>query len=169
MREYNLTEEELEFALNKAKGIIYGYAMEFRAIRILEKYNFTNIKYVDMPTHDIEAEKNGMKFYIEVKATSKSPTKEYSPHKVIMIGLLDGEHLTLLMKPKELLVPTRQILSEPKLILYEFVKNRSNYEFLQKFLGNPKYLGVLKGYYKALKDFSYILPENILEVLRLSP
>ncbi len=120
--EYNFSEEEMEYALSRAKGIIFGFAMEYRARRILEDMKFTNIRSVDMPTHDIEAEKDGKTFYIEVKASKKSPTKEYSAYKIAMIASLDGPHLTLLMKPEPSLLVTEDILSEPKRILLKFFK-----------------------------------------------
>ncbi len=120
--EYNFSDEEMEYALSRAKGIIFGFAMEYRARRILEDMNFNNIRSVDMPTHDIEAEKEGKTFYIEVKASKKSPTKEYSAYKIAMIASLDGPHLTLLMKPVPTLLVTEDILSEPKRILLKFFK-----------------------------------------------
>lgn len=67
--EYGFDEEEINYALMRAKGIIFGFAMEYRARKILQDMNFENIRSVDMPTHDIEAEKDGVKYYVEVKAS----------------------------------------------------------------------------------------------------
>ncbi|MEM0374237.1 MAG: hypothetical protein QXV69_05765 [Sulfolobaceae archaeon] len=165
-----LSDAEIEFAINKAKGILLGYAMEYRACKILERYNFKNIKYVNLPTHDIEAEKEGEKYYIEVKATSKSPTREYTAHKVVMIALLDGTHLTLLMKPKEELYLTRQILSEPKRVLYDFFKTlrtRGEVEAI-RFIENPIHYNILKSYQRVLFTYKNLLTKKIIELLNIS-
>ena len=76
--EYGFTDDELQYAVNRAKGIIMGFAMEYRARIVLESMNFVNIRSVDLPTHDIEAERDGNKYFVEVKASKRSPTKEYS-------------------------------------------------------------------------------------------
>ncbi|MEM0113571.1 MAG: hypothetical protein QW253_03155, partial [Metallosphaera sp.] len=104
--QYGFSEDEIEYAIDRAKGIIMGFAMEYRARLVLESMNFVNIKSVDLPTHDIEAERDGNKYFIEVKATKRSPTKEYSAYKLAMIAKLDGTHLTLMMTPKPNLVIT---------------------------------------------------------------
>jgi len=169
--EFSLSDEELEFAIDKAKGIILGYAMEYRACKILEKYDFKNIKYVNLPTHDIEAERNGERYFIEVKATSKSPTREYSAYKVAMIAMLDGVHLTLIMKPKEALYITRQILSEPKGILYDFFKvlKSGREENLIKFLENAKNYEIIKSYHRVLYNYKYLIPRKVIELLNIPP
>ena len=51
--EYGFTDDELQYAVNRAKGIIMGFAMEYRARIVLESMNFVNIRSVDLPTHDI--------------------------------------------------------------------------------------------------------------------
>ncbi len=113
-------EDELRYALRKAKGIIIGYAMEYRAMKILKQLGFQDIKLVTSPTHDIVATRNGQKYYIEVKASKYSPTKHYSAWKIAMIALLDGEHYTLIVRDNEYhLEKTINILSSPKQQLYK--------------------------------------------------
>jgi len=77
--QYGFTEEELEYAINRARGIIMGFAMEYRARMVLESMNFVNIRSVDLPTHDLEAERDGNKYFVEVKASKRSPTKRTVP------------------------------------------------------------------------------------------
>ncbi|MDT7860646.1 MAG: hypothetical protein RRA45_00275 [Saccharolobus sp.] len=151
--EYGFDEEEINYALMRAKGIIFGFAMEYRARKILQDMNFENIRSVDMPTHDIEAEKDGVKYYVEVKASKKSPTREYSAYKVAMIALLDGIHLTLVMIPKPNLLLTEEILSEPKRILYRFFRlaYMKQIEELKIFLENEKNREVLSSYSNVIK------------------
>lgn len=153
---YDLSDDELEYALEKAKGIILGYAMEYKAIRVLEKMNFTNVKYVDLPTHDLEAERCGEKYYIEVKASRKSPTKEYSAHKIAMIAMLDGIHLTLVMKPSPHLFNTEDILSFPKKILLNFFRSayRGDVEKLKEMISDEKTRTVLLGYERIIRSYS---------------
>jgi len=120
--ELGLDEDELKYALRKAKGVIIGYAMEYRAIKILRQMGFKDIKLVTSPTHDIEAVRDNKKYYIEVKASKYSPTKHYTAWKIAMIALLDGEHYTLIMKNGEYrLVETKNILSKPKRQLLEYL------------------------------------------------
>ncbi|QGA53520.1 hypothetical protein GFS03_02395 [Sulfolobus sp. E5-1-F] len=160
--EYGFDEDEINYALSRARGIIFGFAMEYRARRILQEMHFENIKSVDMPTHDIEAEKDGIKYYVEVKASKKSPTREYSAYKVAMIALLDGVHLTLSMIPRPNLLLTEEILSEPKRILYRFFKlaYTKQSEELKVFLENEKNREVLDSYSNVIKTISnrYHLP-----------
>ncbi len=114
-----VNEDELEYALRKARGIIIGYAMEYRAVKILRQLGFQDIKLVTSPTHDIIALKNGQKYYIEVKASKYSPTKHYTAWKIAMIALLEGEHYTLIIRDNEYrLEKTINILSKPKQQLY---------------------------------------------------
>lgn len=120
--QYGFTDDELEYAVNRAKGILMGFAMEYRARLVLKSMNFINIKSVDLPTHDIEAERDGNKYFVEVKATKRSPTKEYSAYKLAMIAKLTGTHLTLLMTPKPNLLVTEEVLSEPKKVLLNFFR-----------------------------------------------
>ncbi|MUN29257.1 hypothetical protein [Sulfuracidifex metallicus] len=152
--EYNFSDEELEYALSRAKGIIFGFAMEYRARRILEDMKFTNIRSVDMPTHDIEADKEGQTFYIEVKATKRSPTKEYSAYKIAMIATLDGPHLTLLMKPEPSLLVTEEILSEPKRILLRFFRliYEGKTEDILTFIEDTHNREVISSYGKVIKN-----------------
>ncbi|MEM0130603.1 MAG: hypothetical protein QW232_05065 [Saccharolobus sp.] len=161
-QEYGFDEEEINYALTRAKGIIFGFAMEYRARKILQQLNFENIKSVDMPTHDIEAEKNGVKYYVEVKASKKSPTREYSAYKVAMIAFLDGIHMTLLMVPKPTLLLTEDILSEPKRVLYRFFKlvYTRQFEELKIFLDNDKNRVIINSYLNVIKTISgrYHLP-----------
>lgn len=166
--EFGFSDEEIEFALNRAKGILIGFAMEYRAMNLLKRMNFENIKYVDMPTHDLEAEKDGKKYFIEVKASKKSPTKEYSPYKVAMIAMLDGTHLTLLMKPSPMLMVTEDILSEPKKILFETFKSAlyENYEALQKILNDNRNFEILRSYNKVFRLFISKLPNEALLILK---
>jgi len=131
--ELGLDEDELEYALRKAKGVIIGYAMEYRAVKILRQMGFKDIKLVTSPTHDIEAVKDGKKCYIEVKASKYSPTKHYTAWKIAMIALLDGEHYTLIMKNGEYaLVRTRSILSKPKQQLFDCLLEIKNNGYKQK-------------------------------------
>ncbi|TRM74692.1 hypothetical protein DJ523_04325 [Sulfolobus sp. E5] len=159
---YEFDEEEINYALMRAKGIIIGFAMEYRARKVLQQFNFENIKSVDMPTHDIEAYKDGVKYYVEVKASKKSPTREYSAYKIAMIALLDSIHLTLTMIPKPNLLVTEEILSEPKRILYRFFRllYAKQYDEIKVFLENEKNREVLSSYYTVIKSFSdkYNLP-----------
>ena len=170
INEYGFTDEEINFALERAKGIIFGFAMEYRARKVLEEeYNFTNIKSVNLPTHDIEAEKDGKKYYIEVKASKKSPTKEYSAYKIAMIAQLNGTHLTLVMLPSPKLYVTEQILSEPKRVLFEFFKmlfNNDN-ERLKEFLSNDKNKKIIESYSKVIAHyFPEIKDLSSLEIIR---
>lgn len=150
--EFGFTDEELDYALNRAKGMIFGFAMEYRARRVLEELNFTNIRFVDLPTHDLEAEKDGAKYFIEVKATKKSPTKEYSAYKIAMMARLDGTHLTLVMVPKPSLMPTEEILSKPKRVLYDFFKLlfKGDSEKLKEFLSDDNNKLILSTYGKVI-------------------
>ncbi len=169
INEYGFTDEEINFALERAKGIIFGFAMEYRARRVLEEYNFTNIKSVNLPTHDIEAEKDGEKYYVEVKASKKSPTKEYSAYKIAMIAQLHGIHLTLVMLPSPKLYITEDILSEPKKILLEFFKMLFNNEDkkLKEFLSDDKNRKIVESYSKVIIHY-YPEIKNLtsLEVIR---
>ncbi|MCG2909943.1 MAG: hypothetical protein RXQ80_01785 [Sulfolobaceae archaeon] len=166
---YGLTDEELEYAIEKAKGIILGYAMELRAIKVLESMNFRNIRYVDLPTHDLEAEKCGNRYYIEVKASKKSPTREYSAHKLAMIAMLDGTHLTLVMNPSPHLFETEDILSEPKRILYRFFKYayKGETESLKSLISDEKYKVILSNYQRVIKYYmgKYNVSLDILKSL----
>ncbi|QKR00509.1 hypothetical protein GWK48_09105 [Metallosphaera tengchongensis] len=150
--EYGFTDDELEYGVSRAKGIIMGFAMEYRARLVLESMNFINVKYVDLPTHDIEAEKNGSKYYVEVKASKRSPTKEYSAYKLAMIAKLSGTHLTLLMTPKPTLLNTEDILSEPKRILLNFFRLAINNkdDELKKFLEDEKNKKIILSYDKVI-------------------
>ncbi|MEM4046238.1 MAG: hypothetical protein QXI65_00785 [Metallosphaera sp.] len=150
--QYGFSEDEIEYAIDRAKGIIMGFAMEYRARLVLESMNFVNIKSVDLPTHDIEAERDGNKYFIEVKATKRSPTKEYSAYKLAMIAKLDGTHLTLMMTPKPNLVITEEILSEPKKILFNFFRlalNNKNDE-LKRFLEDERNKKIVRSYDKVV-------------------
>ena len=166
---YGLTDEELEYAIEKAKGIILGYAMELRAIKVLESMNFRNIRYVDLPTHDLEAEKCGNRYYIEVKASKKSPTREYSAHKLAMMAMLDGTHLTLVMNPSPHLFETENILSEPKKILYRFFKYayKGEVESLKSLISDEKYKLILSNYQRVIKYYmsKYNVSLDILQSL----
>ncbi|MCY0859128.1 MAG: hypothetical protein OWQ54_01725 [Sulfolobaceae archaeon] len=166
--EYGFSDEEIEFALNRAKGILVGFAMEYRAINFLKSMNFDNIRYVDLPTHDFEAEKDGKTYFIEVKASKKSPTKEYSPYKVAMIAMLKGTHLTLLMKPSPLLIITEDILSEPKRVLFEIFKSafEENYEMLQKLISDDRNKEIIKNYVRVIKYFEPKLSDKALFILK---
>jgi predicted RecB family endonuclease len=169
INEYGFTDEEINFALERAKGIIFGFAMEYRARKVLENYNFTNIKSVNLPTHDIEAEKDGEKYYIEVKASKKSPTKEYSAYKIAMIAQLHGIHLTLVMLPSPRLYLTEEILSEPKRVLFEFFKMLFNNENdkLKEFLANDKNRKIVESYNKVITHyFPEIKDLTSLEIIR---
>lgn len=164
---YGLSEQDIEYAIEKAKGIILGFAMEYKAIRVLEDMHFDNVKYVDLPTHDIEAEKSGQKYYIEVKASSKSPTKEYTAHKIAMIAMLDGIHLTLIMKPTPKLLMTEEILSEPKKILLNFFKYayKGETESLKMLLSDDKTKEVLLGYERIIKTYITKYKEDSLSII----
>lgn len=165
---YGLSEEDIEYAIEKARGIILGFAMEYKAIRVLEDMDFKNIKYVDLPTHDIEAEKFGQKYYIEVKASKKSPTREYSAHKLAMIAMLDGTHLTLVMKPTPHLFNTEEILSFPKRVLFNFFKYayRGDLENLKALLSDEKAREILVNYGRIIKAYSNRYPEKSLSVIK---
>ena len=165
---YGLSEEDIEYAIEKAKGIILGFAMEYKAIRVLEDMNFKNIKYVDLPTHDIEAEKCGQKYYIEVKASSKSPTKEYSAHKLAMIAMLNGIHLTLVMKPSPHLFNTEEILSVPKRVLFNFFKYayQGDTESLKALLSDEKTREILLSYERIIKAYSGKYSEKSLSIIQ---
>ncbi|ARM75145.1 hypothetical protein [Acidianus manzaensis] len=160
--EFGFTDEELNFALDRAKGMILGFAMEYRARKVLEELNFTNIKSVDLPTHDIEAEKDGVKYFIEVKASKKSPTKEYSAYKIAMMAKLNGVHLTLVMIPKPNLMPTEEILSKPKRVLYEFFKIffSGNSSQLKEFLEDNNNKTILLSYDKVISHYIQEIPKN---------
>ncbi|AWR96666.1 hypothetical protein DFR86_03250 [Acidianus sulfidivorans JP7] len=167
--EYGLTDEELDFALNRAKGMIFGFAMEYRARKVLEELNFSNIVSVDLPTHDLEAEKDGIKYFIEVKASKKSPTKEYSAYKIAMIAKLNGIHMTLVMIPKPNLMPTEEILSKPKRVLYEFFKLFYNGDTrkLRLFLEDANNKAILLSYDKVISHYIQEIPENTsFEIIR---
>ncbi|BDC18093.1 hypothetical protein HS5_09830 [Acidianus sp. HS-5] len=169
INEYGFTDEEINFALERAKGIIFGFAMEYRARKVLEEYNFTNIKSVNLPTHDIEAEKDGEKYYVEVKASKKSPTKEYSAYKIAMIAQLHGIHLTLVMLPSPKLYITEEILSEPKRVLLEFFKILFNNESekLKEFLSNDKNRKIVESYSKVIVHYSPEIKDlTSLEIIR---
>lgn len=165
---YGLTDEEIDYALEKAKGIILGFAMELRAIKVLEDMSFTNIRYVDLPTHDIEAEKSGNKYYIEVKASKKSPTREYSAYKLAMIAMLEGTHLTLVMKPTPQLFNTEEILSEPKKILLHFFQYayRGDVEGLKNLMSSEKTKLILSNYNKVIKSYSSKYSIDSLEFIK---
>ncbi len=153
-----LDREEIEYALKKARGIIIGYAMEYRALRILEKQGFKDLKLVAAPTHDIEATRNGKKYYIEVKASRYNPTKHYTSWKIAMITLLNGEHYTLIIRPdnKPVLKPTKEILSLPKKTLYSLLKAIKNkdIEQLRKLANQPETKKTLKQYSRTIKWFT---------------
>ena len=165
---YGLTDEEIEYALSRAKGIILGFAMELRAIKVLEDMSFTNIKYVDLPTHDIEAEKCGNKYYIEVKASKKSPTREYSAYKLAMIAMLDGIHLTLVMNPTPHLYNTEEILSEPKRVLLHFFQYayRGDIEGLKSLINSEKARMILLAYNRVIKSYSNKYSADSLELIK---
>jgi hypothetical protein len=159
MEQYGLTEEDLDFALRRAKGILLGYAMEHKAFRVLTSLDFQDVRFVDKPTHDFEAVKGGDKYYIEVKATKRSPTKEYSAHKLAMIATLDGIHATLVMKPEPKLYVTEEILSEPKRILLRFFRElyKGDQESLKVFLSDEKVLSTLANYKRVLQQYKVSL------------
>ncbi|WP_229768082.1 hypothetical protein [Sulfodiicoccus acidiphilus] len=149
-----MTDEEISYALKRARGIIFGFGMEFRAKSVLESMNFEEVRGVDLPTHDIEAIRGGVKYFIEVKATRKSPTKGYSAHKIAQLALLDGPHMTLVMYPEPKLYLTEEVLSEPKrmlLFLLKQVKN-GNLEAVKKIveIGGD----FLRPYEAVIMDFS---------------
>ncbi|WP_054837069.1 hypothetical protein [Metallosphaera hakonensis] len=150
--QYGFTDDELEYAVNRAKGILMGFAMEYRARLVLKSMNFINIKSVDLPTHDIEAERDGNKYFVEVKATKRSPTKEYSAYKLAMIAKLTGTHLTLLMTPKPNLLVTEEVLSEPKKVLLNFFRLALNNKTdeLKKFLEDEKNKKIIQSYDKVI-------------------
>ncbi len=156
--DHHLDREEIEYALKKARGIIIGYAMEYRALKILEKQGFKNIKLVTTPTHDIEAVKNNKKYYIEVKASRYNPTKHYTAWKIAMITMLDGEHYTLIIRPgnKPLLKPTREILSPPKKTLYQILRaiRNKDLERLRKIIVKPENKTIIKQYARTIKWFT---------------
>lgn len=167
--EFGFTDEELDYALDRAKGIILGFAMEYRAKKVLEQMNFRNIQFVNLPTHDLEAEKDGIKYYIEVKATKKSPTREYSAYKIAMMAKLDGVHMTLIMIPKPNLLPTEEVLSKPKRILYEFFKLvfRGDLEKLKEFLSDESNRIIISSYDKVINYYvgnkeSFKIVESVL-------
>ncbi len=117
-----LSDEELEYAIRKAWGIIIGYAMEYRAKKILEELGFKDIKLVDAPTHDLEATLNGEKVLIEVKS-AKSPTRSYSANKILLISKLNNPHYTLIVRSNGYeLKRTEEILSPPKRLLLELLR-----------------------------------------------
>jgi hypothetical protein len=161
MKEYMLTQEDIDFALERAKGILLGYAMEHKAFRVLMSLDFKDVKFVDKPTHDFEALKDDEKYYIEVKATRKSPTKEYSAFKLAMIASLDGIHATLVMKPEPKLFVTEEILSEPKRILFRFFKElyKKDYDGLRALLSDEKAVEVLSQYRRVLQQYKISLDE----------
>ncbi len=165
-REYDLTDEDLEFALERAKGILLGYAMEHKAIRVLTSLNFQNIVFVDKPTHDFEAYKDGEKYYIEVKATSKSPTREYSAFKLAMIAALNGIHATLVMKPEPKLYLTEEILSEPKRVLLQFFKKlyEGNEEELLEFVRDEHNLKILMNYRRVLTQYKQLIEKYPIDL-----
>ena len=140
--ELELEDNELEYAIRKARGIILGYAMEYRAVNILKKMGFQQIKLVTSPTHDIEAVRDEKKYYIEVKASKYSPTRHYTAWKIAMIVLLDGEHYTLTIRGDNYkLEKTRDILSKPKQQLYDYLvklKEANTVEGLEKQLEQYK-------------------------------
>ncbi len=158
LADQRLDRDELEYALRKARGIIIGYAMEYRALKILEKQGFRNIKLVTAPTHDIEAVKNGKKYYVEVKASRYNPTKHYTAWKIAMITLLDGEHYTLIMRPdnRPVLKPTQEILSHPKKTLYQILKAIKNKDLakLRKLMEKSENREILKKYTRTIKWFT---------------
>ncbi|AWR93325.1 hypothetical protein [Acidianus brierleyi] len=169
MEEFGFTDDEISYALDKAKGIILGFAMEYRARQVLESMNFINVKSVDLPTHDIEAEKDGRRYFIEVKATKKSPTKEYSAYKIAMIAKLGGTHLTLLMTPKPTLYLTEDILSEPKRILLKFFRLifAEDLVDLKDFLDNDKNRKIVTSYEKVISSYLDKIPnENLLDIVK---
>lgn len=153
-----LDKDELEYALRKARGIIIGYAMEYRAFKILENQGFQNVELVMAPTHDIEAVKNGKKYYIEVKASRYNPTKHYTAWKIAMITLLEGEHYTLMLRPgyKPVLRPTQEILSHPKKTLYWILKAIKNKDLdkLRKLIEKKENREILKQYSRTIKWFT---------------
>jgi hypothetical protein len=143
-----LTEEEASYALRKASGVILGYAMEYRAVRVLDQMGFTNIIIADLPTHDIEAEKDGARYFIEVKSTRHSLTREYSAHKIAMMAELDGIHATLAMLPEPKLHETEKILSEPKRMLFKILRyiKLGDREKIDQMLSDHKVARVIAGY-----------------------
>jgi hypothetical protein len=158
--QYGFTEEELEYAIHRARGIIMGFAMEYRARMVLESMNFVNIRSVDLPTHDLEAERDGNKYFVEVKASKRSPTKEYSAYKLAMIARLNGTHLTLLMTPRPSLLLTEEILSEPKRILLNFFKLALNnkLEDLRRFMEDEKNKKIVMFYDKVVQAYLHDTP-----------
>ncbi|MBW9140866.1 MAG: hypothetical protein K1T65_04065 [Candidatus Aramenus sp.] len=169
MQEFGLTDEEISYALDKAKGIILGYAMEYRARKVLEDLSFTNIRSVDLPTHDIEAEKDGHKYFIEVKASKRPPTKEYSAYKIAMIARLDGTHLTLLMTPKPTIFLTEDVLSEPKRILLKFFRLLfwGDLSEVKTFLDDDRNRKVVANYGRVVSEYANKIPnESLLQIVR---
>ncbi|AAY80329.1 hypothetical protein [Sulfolobus acidocaldarius] len=166
-QEYDLTDDEIEYAIDKARGIILGFAMEMKAMKVLQDMNFMNVKYVDLPTHDIEAEKDGSKYYVEVKATKKSPTREYSAHKIAMIARLDGTHLTLVMTPSPHLFNTEEVLSEPKRLLFNVFRYiySNNVEKLKEITSDDKYKTILSSYEKVIKIYTTRYNKDALSLL----
>ena len=164
--DYGLTDEDLEFALQRAKGILLGYAMEHKAIRVLTELNFENVVFVDKPTHDFEALKGGEKYYIEVKATKKSPTREYSAFKLAMIAALDGIHATLVMKPEPKLYLTEEILSEPKRVLLGFFRRlyEGDEDKLLEFVRDKRNLEILMNYRRVLTQYKQLIEKYQIDL-----
>jgi hypothetical protein len=170
LKEIGIGEEELVYALKKAKGIIYGYAMEYKAVKLLMDMGFKEVKLVDMPTHDIEAEKENKTFFIEVKASKRSPTKNYSAHKLAMMASLKGNHLTLIMGDNVRLVETKEILSKPKRLLYEFLLalSNENKEEIVRMMKNQDYREVIMSYNQVIKENLIRVKDNQLREFLLS-
>lgn len=154
LKDLDLTNEELEYALRKAKGIILGFAMEYRAAQFLRNMGYERVTTVDMPSHDIEAKLKGETFYIEVKASRYSPTKEYSGHKIGMIVELGDRHLTLTMTPEPRIMKTLEILSPPKRLLYDFLTSvkQNDLEKMRSILTEEN-IKVLKTYSRVILEF----------------
>ncbi|BCU68368.1 hypothetical protein HS7_18050 [Sulfolobales archaeon HS-7] len=169
LKKLGLSEEEIDFAIERAKGIILGYAMEFRAKNLLEEWGYKEVIYVDLPTHDLEAVKDGERYYIEVKATNHSPTKEYSGFKLAMLVPLSKRHLTLVMRPEPKLYFTVEVLSKPKRELLEFMYNviTNNVDNLNILLREKEVLDNLKKYSSALKFFFNSTQDNEAKLIAL--
>ena len=95
-----------------------------------------------------------------MKASKRSPTKEYSAYKLAMIARLAGTHLTLLMMPRPSLVVTEDILSEPKKILLNFFRLALNKrtDELRKFLEDERNRKIIQSYDRVILS---TLHENI--------
>lgn len=154
LRELGMTDEEIAYALKRASGIIFGFGMELRARVVLESMNFQEVKSVDLPTHDIEAVKDGVTYFVEVKATRKSPTREYSAYKIAEMAMLDGPHMTLVMLPEPKLYLTEEVLSEPKRSLLHLLRQirRGDLNAIKEAMGIAE--GSIKTYEQLVLEFA---------------